>query len=245
MSYKNKPINISKRELEYLYISQKLSTVEISRIYGCSAKCIQNYLTRFGIEKRTMSEAIIISSAKRTKEDLRIRAINFAKTWYSRPKEERERINSTRATKPENRKSAQQKRLETISKNSGGTKSKSEDSFYNKLLLYFSEDDIIRGYSDERYPFSCDFYIKSKDIFIEYQGHYTHGYEPFDESNCEHLSYLEKMSHKVNMDTWIRRDPIKLQTAKQNGITLILVYPRNNTYIVKDGKITTLQLEEL
>lgn len=154
----------------------------------------------------------------------------------------RERINSTRDTKPENRKSTQQKRLATISKNSGGTKSKSEDSFYHKLLLYFSEDDVIRGYSDERYPFSCDFYVKSKDIFIEYQGHYTHGNEPFDASNSEHLSYLERMSRKVNMDTWIKRDPIKLQTAKQNGITLILVYPRHNTYVVKDGKVTTLQL---
>lgn len=245
MSCKNKPIDISKKELEYLYVDKQLSSVEISKIYECSARCIQNYLTRFGIKKRTMSEAIVISSAKRTDEVLRNRAIKFAKTWYSRPKEERDRINKTRATKPENRESVQQKRLATIAKNSGGTKSKSEDLFYNKLLIYFRADDIIRGYSDERYPFSCDFYIKSKDIFIEYQGHYTHGYEPFDESNSEHLSYLEKMSQKVNMDTWTRRDPIKLNTAKKNGITLILVYPRHNTYIVKDGKVTTLQLDEL
>lgn len=245
MSSKNKPISINKSDLEKLYLDDELSTVEISKIYDCSARCIQNYLSKFGIAKRTMSEAIIISSAKRSEETLRNRAIKFSSTWYSRPKEERDEINKSRATKPEDRESVQQKRLKTILETSGGTKSKSEDRFYKKLLLYFDKEDIVRGYSDERYPFACDFYIKSKDLFIEYQGHYTHGYEPFDSCNLEHLSYLERMSKKVNMDTWVRRDPLKLLTAKQNKITLLLIYPRHNSYLIKNGEITASQINEL
>ena len=42
-----------------------------------------------------------------------------------------------------------------------------EDVFYSKLLLIFDSEDIIRQYYDDRYPFNCDFYIKSKDLFIE------------------------------------------------------------------------------
>ena len=77
------------------------------------------------------------------------------------------------------------------------TKSKSEDLFYKRLLLYFNKEDIYRNYClDSRYPYSCDFYIKSKDLFIEYQGHWTHGYEPFNENKEEHIKYLEKMQEK-------------------------------------------------
>lgn len=245
MGAKNKPLNIDKNSLEKLYIEEKLSTVEISKIYNCSHKTVSKYLDKYGIDRRTMSEAITISSAKRTDEVLKNRAIKFAKTWYSRPQEERDRINKTRRTKPENIELSKQKRLETISKTSGGTKSKSEDLFYRKLLLYFNSDDIVRGYSDSRYPFSCDFYIKSDDIFIEYQGHYTHGYAPFDKSDKNHLLYLEKMSKKANMDTWTIRDPNKLNVAIKNKITLILVYPKHDVYIVKDGKITTLQIDKI
>jgi hypothetical protein len=83
------------------------------------------------------------------------------------------------------------------------TKSKSEDLFYKRLLLYFNKEDIYRNYClDSRYPYSCDFYIKSKDLFIEYQGHWTHGYEPFDENKEEHIKYLEKMQEKgIDMKT--------------------------------------------
>ena len=117
MSSKNKPINITKSDLEKLYSEDKLSTVEISKIYNCSARCINNYMSKFGIKKRTMSEATTISSAKRSEETLRNRAIKFSKTWYSRPKEDRDRINKSRATKLENRLMVQQKRLKTILEN--------------------------------------------------------------------------------------------------------------------------------
>ena len=54
------------------------------------------------------------------------------------------------------------------------------------LLIIFEKDDIIRQYYDkDRYPFNCDFYIKSKDLFIEYQGHPSHGYCPFNRNNRE------------------------------------------------------------
>ena len=82
-------------------------------------------------------------------------------------------------------------------------------------------------------------------MFIEYQGHYTHGYEPFDKSNPEHIAYLSCMTKKVNMDTWIRRDPLKLSVAKQNKINLLLIYPKHDSYLVKDGEITASQSNEL
>lgn len=82
--------------------------------------------------------------------------------------------------------------------------SKSENEFLHKLeILGINKDDIIHHYIDtKRYPYNCDFYIKSKDLFIEYQGHWTHGPDIFDKNNENHLNYLVKMQDKgINMDT--------------------------------------------
>ena len=58
-----------------------------------------------------------------------------------------------------------------LNKNSKANSSRKENEIYNKLLLYFNKDDIIRLYEcDYRYPYECDFYIKSLDLFIEYNG---------------------------------------------------------------------------
>ena len=47
------------------------------------------------------------------------------------------------------------------------------------------------------------------------------------------------------MSTWVKRDPKKLQTAIKNGIKLVIVYPKHNTYLIKDGKITTIDINDI
>ena len=74
------------------------------------------------------------------------------------------------------------------------------------------------------YPFICDFYIKSKDLFIEYQGHQTHGYEPYNKDSVEHEEYLNDMIYRGHdMFTWTKCDPKKLETAIKNKIKLLII----------------------
>lgn len=40
-------------------------------------------------------------------------------------------------------------------------------------------------------------------------------------------------------------DPYKLQTAIKNKINLLLVYPKHKTYLIKDGKITTININDI
>lgn len=43
-----------------------------------------------------------------------------------------------------------------------------------KVILGFLKNeypDTIYQYKEKRYPFKCDFYIPSKDLFIEYNGY--------------------------------------------------------------------------
>ena len=85
------------------------------------------------------------------------------------------------------------KQYETKKKNNSFNTSTPEDKFYDYLVEKFSKNDIIRQYStDKRYPFNCDFYIKSLDLFIELNFNWTHGGHKFDANNQEDLKKLEE-----------------------------------------------------
>ena len=94
---------------------------------------------------------------------------------------------------------------------------------------------------DLRYPFSCDFYIPELDLFIELNGHWTHGDHPFDKNNPEDLEKLEKWKAKCStyvsskgtvkqnsyhtaIKVWTEVDPLKLEYAKNNNLNYVVFY---------------------
>lgn len=66
-----------------------------------------------------------------------------------------------------NKAAIKNKEYETKRENGTFNTSKPEDGYYSYLAEKYGADDVIRQYKDERYPFACDFYVKSKDLFIE------------------------------------------------------------------------------
>lgn len=90
------------------------------------------------------------------------------------------------------------------------------------LLKYFDKNDIDRQHKEQRYPYWCDFYIKSIDTFIEYQGTWLHGFHPYDENNLEDVKQIEywvsKKSNYYNqaIRTWTSTDVQK--EIKQNNL---------------------------
>ena len=126
------------------------------------------------------------------------------------------------------------KEKEYITKKKNGTlgKSQVEDNLYNILKEKYI--DIIHHYKDkERYPFACDFYIPNLDLFIEYQGLWTHGGHPFDSNNENDLQQLElwKTKSKTSgyyesaIHVWTEADPLKRETAKKNNINYLEIWP--------------------
>ena len=119
------------------------------------------------------------------------------------------------------------KAMETMKKNNTYCKSKSEDKIYGWLCEKFPE--VIRQYKSEKYPFYCDFYIPSKDLYIEYNGHWTHGGFPFDENNPramkqanEWLDEFIQTGKKVDgLQTWMIRDVAKREVAKTNKLNYL------------------------
>ncbi|MBQ3420254.1 MAG: hypothetical protein IJH34_01005, partial [Romboutsia sp.] len=81
-----------------------------------------------------------------------------------------------------------------------------------------------RQYSSNQYKWPCDFYIKSLDLFIEYQGSWVHGNQPFDSSNSIHQRIIRKWQEKGTeyfnyaIKIWTIRDPEKRRVAKENNL---------------------------
>ena len=88
------------------------------------------------------------------------------------------------------------KKYDTQKQNNHMNTSEPEKIFYEKLLQYFAVDDIIQQYKEDRYPFFCDFYIKSLDLFIEINHFYTHQTHPFDENDKEDLEKVKEFKQK-------------------------------------------------
>ena len=100
----------------------------------------------------------------------------------------------------------------------------------------YDSSDIIRQYSENRYPFNCDFYIKSIDTFIELQGMWTHGGHPYNPNSIKDQVKLQQWQSKSNngsrfyknaIKVWTVSDPNKRKIAKENHLNYIEVFDSN------------------
>lgn len=99
--------------------------------------------------------------------------------------------------------------------------------------------DLKIQYKEERYPFHCDFYIPSLDLFIECNFHWTHGRKLFDPNNEKDLEQLKRWEelgknatsvrdkgqyYKNAIVTWTQLDVRKYETAKTNKLNYKIFY---------------------
>lgn len=136
----------------------------------------------------------------------------------------------------------QLKSYRTKKKNkSFGNKSKKELECYNKLLTKFP-DAIHHYYDENRYPYECDMYIPSLDLFIECHFYWKHGdykngcHAPFDKNNLQHLEMLQKWKNKNTKGynhaiyIWTINDPEKLNCMKKNELNYKIFYTSEQFY---------------
>lgn len=121
------------------------------------------------------------------------------------------------------------------------SKSKLENNFLNYLKLKYKSDDIITQYKSKEYPYYCDFYIKSINLYIEIQGHWTHNDHPFDINNLNdqqimniwRTKSLSDKYYKNALNTWTIKDVEKRNTAIQNNLNYLEIFGKTdlNKYI--------------
>ena len=120
----------------------------------------------------------------------------------------------------------QNKRNNTLNKNHSWNISKYEELTYNELLKYTNSNDIIRQYKSKLYPFNCDFYIPSLNLYIECNYHWTHGRHKYsgDENDIKQVENWKSKNSKFYNNaiyTWTVRDVNKRNIAKQNNLNYI------------------------
>ena len=100
-----------------------------------------------------------------------------------------------------------------------------------QLSQYFIDNNInfIYQYRSEQYPFNCDLYFPEKDLYVEIQGHWTHGFKPFENTEddrkkveCWKSKNTKFYDHAI--ETWTIRDVQKRETAKQNNLNWIEIF---------------------
>jgi len=85
-------------------------------------------------------------------------------------------------------------------------------------------------YRSEKYPFACDFYFPDKDLYLEIQGNWTHGFHPYNPDNENDKMIAEGWKNKhtdyydIAHEVWTKSDPLKRETAKKNGLNWVEVF---------------------
>lgn len=118
------------------------------------------------------------------------------------------------------------KNIEAKRQNNTFSTSKPEEKYYRYLCDRYQSENIIRQYRDSRYPFACDFYVLSEDLFIELNLTWTHGgkwFNPEDLECKQKLKFWEERAktskyYKSAIETWTIRDPQKKKVAEENNL---------------------------
>lgn len=109
-----------------------------------------------------------------------------------------------------------------------------EKEAFDMLVSRFGRKDVFYQYGlhplDKRYPYPCDFYIKSLDLFIEFHFHYSHGRHWYDENNhddqlrVKHLLESDNITSIKSVQTWCVKDIEKREKARSSGIKYLVFF---------------------
>ena len=127
-----------------------------------------------------------------------------------------------------------EKQQATYRRNRTYNTSKHEGIIERMLKEKFGEKDIMVQYSSEMYPHKCDYYIKSLDLYFEYQGGCFHNNRPYDpEIDKESLEWLREKKSKTDKPNrydyiileWTQLDVKKREDAKNNHLNYLELFP--------------------
>lgn len=92
-------------------------------------------------------------------------------------------------------------------------------------------DDFESQYNnDSRYPYLCDFYDKDRDLFIEVNASWTHGYHWYDVENDVDTRKKWKVKSKKSeyyanaLEVFTKRDAEKRETARVNNLNYVTLW---------------------
>lgn len=205
----------------YLYIILNLDKREVSYLLHYSVRTLERRINKYKIRK----PGFLLLFLSRRNHYLLYGVENPFQVDKNKEKIRNTCIERYGVVSPNKNRRILNKGLETKKRNHTVNTSRPENEVYEKLLTKFER--VCRQYKSDKYPFLCDFYIGDLDLYIEYQGNWTHGKHPFDSNSIEDVIIVEKWNKKATryyesaIDVWTKRDPLKRKTAKDNNLNWI------------------------
>lgn len=207
-------------EIEYHYVEKLMNLDEIKNILLKNYNKISDFEKEFEKRNKINYETLVNNSIMRFKDYLS----NYKEESFPlmlSTKYINEKIDETI-----NEKKCKSKHVEETYKNSRFN-SKDEKILYQKLCNKFGKDNVLKEYRSAKYPWNCDFYIKNKELFIEYQGTWSHFASEWVGSMNQKLKGLQiydKCSGKAKnryisaIKNWTITDSAKRKWAKDNNL---------------------------
>ena len=202
-----------------------LNKYGIDNIFRDKERMKRAYIEKLGVEHPSQLQEVKIK-----KRNIMLKNFGVDNIFKRKDIIQQAMINKYGVSNPSQNVLIQNKKYETMKKNHSYNTSEKEEKIYKCLVNKFGNNNIVRQYKSKWYPFNCDFYIKSKELYIEYNGHFTHGKEPFDKNNKEHIELLNKWKAQNTkyydgaIKTWTKTDPLKLETFQKNKLNYKIFY---------------------
>lgn len=209
------------------------SLLETSQKYKINRRTLVKAFSYLDITKRSKEEEFRLKTEKTKKSNLEKYGVeSYTETEEFKQKSKATMLARYGESSYTKTKEYLNKEYKTKKRNKSFHTSSDEDIFYKSLLTIFNQEDVFRQYKDDRYPFACDFYIKSIDTFIELNLHWTHGFHLFNKDNIEDITKLniwkqkaiKSNFYKSAIKVWTIKDPLKQKTAKDNNLNYFVAY---------------------
>lgn len=219
-----------KEDFIYLFLTCNMRRSDLCIFFGVADGTIDNFIKKFNCQKSKKQSNV---NSRNTIFE-KYGCDNIFKVAFIKEKQLKTVYEKYKVTNVSKLECIKLKKINTTKINKTIVTSKEENIIYLKLCKKF--DCVKRQYYSEKYPFACDFYIPEKDLYIEYQGTWSHGKMPYDETNEKCKTILDYWKNCLNdrikkginnsryidaINVWTIRDPLKRKIAKENNLNWI------------------------
>ena len=215
--------NFNNREKAKQTCLERYDTINVSQDFNIKDKKKATFQEHYGVDCSFQAEEV--------KEKIKQTCLERYGTFhYTKSSEYKDKFKDENFVKK-----IQEKIYQTKKSHNSFNSSKPEELIH--LLLLEKFPNCKRWYKeDSRYPFECDFYIPSLDLFIEINFHWTHGFHPYNPQDPKDLETVKawevkakelnfkgkpKYLYKKALEIWTERDVYKREIAKSNYLNYL------------------------
>lgn len=201
----------------------------------------QTNLNKYGVENPSVLQSVKDKAASTCLAKFGVKAYSQTKAYKDQIKTQDVHPTQTPEVQAQRRKTCENKygaccylQSREYFNSQKGKKKEKLSKLEKAFELYLQENNIsyVTQYTSDDYPYRCDFYLPDSDLYIELNGTWTHGNEPFNKWCNKHNDVLNIWKQKaINSSyyqkairTWTILDLDKMYKAEIQQLNFMVLY---------------------